>query len=153
MTEYEVCSYEAFRKKYQDDIRPVERVSFQLLDMPKVKAYLARKTHERPNLVGMSETQQYELTGITRDGKITMVALLLFGLYPQAFYPQLSIIATYVPAEQMGILDAEGNRFSDTKRIEGTLPDMLEGALAFVRANMRTVTRIDKETGERIDIP
>ena len=93
------------------------------------------------------------LTGITRDGKITMMALLLFGLYPQAFYPQLSIIATCVPAEQMGILDAEGNRFSDTKRIEGTLPDMLEGALAFVRVNMRTATRIDKETGERIDIP
>lgn len=53
----------------------------------------------------------------------------------------------------MGILDTEGNRFSDTKRIEGTLPDMLEGALTFVRANMRTATRIDKETGERIDIP
>lgn len=104
-------------------------------------------------LAGMSEAQQYELTGITRDGKITMAALLLFGLYPQAFYPQLSIIATCVPAEQMGVLDAEGNRFSDTKRIEGTLPDMLEGALTFVRANMRTATRIDKETGERIDIP
>lgn len=53
----------------------------------------------------------------------------------------------------MGVLDAESNRFSDTKRIEGTLPDMLEGALTFVRANMRTATRIDKETGERIDIP
>lgn len=153
MTEYEVYSYEAFRKKYQDDIRPVERVSFQSLDMSKVKTYLERKTCARPNLAGMSEAQQYELTGITRDGKITMAALLLFGLYPQAFYPQLSIIATCVPAEQMGVLDAEGNRFSDTKRIEGTLPDMLEGALTFVRANMRTATRIDKETGERIDIP
>ena len=142
MTEYEVYSYEAFRKKYQDDIRPAERVSFQSLDMSKVKTYLERKTYA-----------QYELTGITRDGKITMAALLLFGLYPQAFYPQLSIIATCVPAEQMGILDTEGNRFSDTKRIEGTLPDMLEGALTFVRANMRTATRIDKETGERIDIP
>ena len=153
MTEYEVYSYEAFRKKYQDDIRPAERVSFQSLDMSKVKTYLERKTCARPNLAGMSEAQQYELTGITRDGKITMAALLLFGLYPQAFYPQLSIIATCVPAEQMGVLDAEGNRFSDTKRIEGTLPDMLEGALTFVRANMRTATRIDKETGERIDIP
>ena len=153
MTEYEVYIYEAFRKKYQDDIRPVERVSFQSLDMSKVKTYLERKTCARPNLAGMSEAQQYELTGITRDGKITMAALLLFGLYPQAFYRQLSIIATCVPAEQMGVLDAEGNRFSDTKRIEGTLPDMLEGALTFVRANMRTATRIDKETGERIDIP
>ena len=30
---------------------------------------------------------------------------------------------------------------------------MLEGALAFVRANMRTATRIDRETGERVDFP
>ena len=101
----------------------------------------------------MSETQQYELTGITRDGRVTMVALLLFGLYPQAYYPQLSIIATCVPADKVGVLDSDGNRFTDTKRIEGTLPDMLDGALAFVRANMRTATKIDKKTGARIDIP
>jgi ATP-dependent DNA helicase RecG len=53
----------------------------------------------------------------------------------------------------MGVLDSNGNRFTDSKRIEGTLPDMLDGALAFVRANMRTATKIRKETGERIDIP
>ena len=53
----------------------------------------------------------------------------------------------------MGILDFDGNRFTDTKRIEGTLPDMLDGALAFVRANMRTAIKIDKETGKRIDVP
>ena len=153
MTEYEVYSYEAFRKKYQDDTRPAERASLQSLDMPKVEEYLARKRHERPNLASMSEAQQYELTGVTRDGKVTMVALLLFGLYPQAFYPQLSMIATCVPAEKMGILDSDGNRFTDTKRIEGTLPDMLDGALTFVRANMRTATKIEKETGKRIDIP
>jgi ATP-dependent DNA helicase RecG len=153
MTEYEVYSYEAFRKKYQDDIRPAERASLQSLDMPKVEEYLMRKKHDRPNLASIPEAQLYELTGITRDSKVTMVALLLFGLYPQAFYPQLSIIATCVPAEKMGILDSDGNRFTDTKRIEGTLPDILDGALAFVRANMRTATKIDKKTGERIDIP
>lgn len=153
MTEYEVYSYEAFRKKYQDDVRPAERASFQSLDLPKVEEYLARKKHERANLALMSQEQQYELTGITREGKVTMTALLMFGLYPQAYYPQLSIIATCVPAETIGILDDHGNRFSDTKRIEGTLPDMLDGALAFVRTNMRTSTKVDPETGERIDVP
>lgn len=153
MTEYEVYSYEAFRKKYRDDIRPAERVTLQSLDQTKVEEYLSRKKHERPNLAGLSEQQEYELTGITRDGQITMTALLLFGLYPQAYYPQLSMIATCVPAEEMGILDASGNRFTDTKRIEGTLPDMLDGALAFVRTNMRVATKIDPKTGMRIDLP
>ena len=126
------------------------------LDTVKIDAYLNKKKQERPNLAlilaTMPAAQQYELTQITRDGKITMAALLLFGLYPQAFYPQLSIIATCVPAENMGGVDSNGNRFSDTKRIEGTLPDMLEGALSFVRANMRIATKIDSESGKRIDI-
>lgn len=153
MTEYEVYSYEAFRKKYKDDVRPVERASAKSLDHAKVEEYLARKKSDRPNLAIMSEEQQYELTGITRDGQITMTALLLFGLYPQAYFPQLSIIATCVPSTEMGIVDTMGNRFVDTKRIEGTLPDMLDEALTFVRANMRVATKIDTGTGQRRDVP
>lgn len=153
MTEYEVYSYEAFRKKYRDDVRPVERASMKSLDISKVEAYIQRKKSERPHLAVMSEDQQYELTGITRDGQITMAALLLFGLYPQAYYPQLSINATCVPSDQMGVVDTAGNRFTDTKHIEGTLSDMLNDALAFVRKNMRVATKIDAGTGKRIDIP
>ena len=153
MTEYEVYSYEAFRKKYRDDIRPAEGVSVEALEREKVNQYLALKRSERPNLAQMDETAQYELTGITRKGQVTMTSLMLFGLYPQAYYPQLGIIATSVPGEAMGLTDAEGKRFTDTKRIEGTIPDMLEGALAFVRKNIRIATKIDPKTGERIDIP
>ena len=153
MTEYEVYSYEAFRKKYRDDIRPVERASTKSLDAAKIALFLERKKSERPNLAMMSEEQQYELTGITRDGQVTMAALMLFGLYPQAYYPQLCINATCVPSNQMGIVDERGNRFTDTKHIEGTLSDMLDDALAFVRKNMRVATKIESATGKRIDIP
>jgi len=153
MTEYEVYSYEAFRKKYRDDIRPVERASFASLDRSLVSAYLERKKRDRPNLETIPIEQLYELTGITRDGQITMTALLLFGLYPQAYFPQLSINATCIPSKEMGVVDDMGNRFADTKHIEGTLTDMLKEALAFVRKNMRVATRIDAETGERVDIP
>ena len=153
MTEYEVYSYEAFRKKYRDDIRHVESASLNMLDISKVNDYINLKKKERPNLAAMSEQQQYELAGITRDGQVTMAALLLFGLYPQSTYPQLSIIATCVPSTEMGVVDSEGNRFTDSKRIEGTLPDMLDDALKFVRTNMRVATKIDAETGVRIDIP
>lgn len=153
MTEYEVYSYEAFRKKYRDDIRPVDRASLTSLDTEKVNEYLERKKSERPNLAVTSKNQQYELTGITRDGQITMTSLLLFGVYPQAYYPQLSIIATCVPGSEMGIVDGRGNRFTDSRRIEGTLTDMLDEALKFVRKNMRIATRIDAATGERVDVP
>lgn len=40
MTEYEVYSFEAFRKKYRDDIRPAAGVSFSALDQEKLESYL-----------------------------------------------------------------------------------------------------------------
>ncbi len=153
MTEYEVYSYEAFRKKYKDDIRPIERGSIEHLDQKKVNEYLTKKRNERPHLAVVSEQQQYEFTGITQNGQLTLTALLLFGIYPQAYYPQLSIIATCVPGNEMGRVDASGARFVDSKRIEGTLPEMLEGALSFVRKNMRVATKIDPRTGKRTDFP
>ncbi len=84
---------------------------------------------------------------------MTLSAVMLFGYYPQAYFPQLSVIATCVPSTEMGILNETGQRFTDSRRIEGTLPEMLEGSLAFVRTNMRTATAIDPKTGMRRDTP
>lgn len=153
MTEYEVYSYEAFRKKYRDDIRGVAEATINALEPGKLNEYLSRKKNDRPNLALLSLEQQYELTGVTRENQVTLAALLLFGIYPQAYFPQLSIIATCVPGTEMGDVDLSGNRFTDTKRIEGTLSDMLDDALTFVRKNMRTATKIDRETGVRTDLP
>lgn len=153
MTEYEVYSYEAFRKRYRDDIRPTEETSLNVLDSGLLDMYRTRMRTERPNLARMTEEQQNELNGITREGHITMAALLLFGLFPQAFYPRLCISATHIPGKKMGDEDAFGNRFTDTKRIEGTIPEMLNKALDFVRNNMRTSTAIDSQTGKRTDVP
>lgn len=151
MTEYEVYSYEAFRKKYRDDVRVAEGVFLEVLEQDRVGEYLSRKREARPNLAQAPVEQQYELAGITKERHVTLAALLLFGIYPQAYYPQLSIIATCVPGHEMGNVD--WNRFTDTKRIEGTLPDMLDGALAFVRKNMRTAMKVDSKSGARIDLP
>lgn len=153
MTEYEVYSYEAFRKQYRDDIRPIENVSLIGLNQAQLEQYLLLRKQNRPNLATVTQEQLYELTGITKDGKVTMMALLLFGLYPQAYFPQLSIIATRVPGTEMGVLDATGQRFLDSKRIEGSLPEMLDAAIAFVRSNMRVAFRIDAQTGQREDLP
>ena len=153
MTEYEVYSYEAFRQKVRDDLRPVEGASLDALDQNKLDEYMALMRSERPNLAHIPEAQQYELNGIVREGRVTMTALLLFGLVPQAFYPRLCISATCVPGTDKGAVDASGNRFTDTKRLEGTLPEMLTKALDFVRRNMRTATKINPQTGKRIDQP
>lgn len=151
MTEYEVYSYEAFKRKSRDDLRPVEGASFDALDPALLEQYLLRRKLDRPNFSKEPVERLYELTGVTRNGELTLAAVLLFCPYPQAYYPQLSIIATRVPGTEMGQLDERGQRFLDSKRIEGTLPEMLDGAVSFLRNNMRTSMRIDPTTGKRVD--
>ena len=151
MTEYEVYSYEAFKRKSRDDLRPVEGASFDALDPALLEQYLLRRKLDRPNFSKEPVERLYELTGVTRKGELTLAAVLLFCPYPQAYYPQLSIIATRVPGTEMGQLDERGQRFLDSKRIEGTLPEMLDGAVSFLRNNMRTSMRIDPTTGKRVD--
>lgn len=153
MTEYEVYSYEAFRKKYRDDIRPVEQVQVRDLDQEQLARYVLRRKQDRPHFATLELSQLYDLIGVTKDGAVTLAAALLFSPYPQAYFPQLSIIATHVPGTEMGLLDEQGQRFIDSKRLEGTLPEMLEQAVAFVRSNIQVSTRIDPVTGRRIDRP
>lgn len=153
MTEYEVYSYEAFRRKNRDDIRPVEDATLMALDEAALEEYLLKRKLNRPNFAKEPQKRLYELTGITRNGKLTLAAVLLFCPYPQAYYPQLGIIATRVPGTEMGQLDERGQRFLDSKRIEGNLPEMLDTAVSFLRNNMRVSMRIDPKTGERIDVP
>ena len=151
MTEYEVYSYEAFRRNHRDDIRPAGEATLALLDKDLLDIYLATLRKNKPNLSRLSEEQQHEFAGITRNGEITMAAWLLFGLFPQVLYPRLYVAATCIPGTEIGMTDLHGNRFTDSKRIEGTIPEMLEKTLDFARNNVNRSTRIDPQTGRRID--
>lgn len=143
--------YEAFRKKYQDDIRIIPRARMSALDQNAVNAYLDKLKQGKPNLTALTDGELCELMSITRDGVAMLSAVLLFGLYPQAYLPQICITAIAVPGTEIGDLGSAGERFIDNKRIEGSIPQMLEDAMQFVRKNMRTKTIIDPLTaGERI---
>lgn len=106
---------------------------------------------DKPNLSNVDDEQFNELMSITRNGELTLASVLLFCLYPQAYFPQLSIIATAVYGNEMGDTGENGELFLDNKRIEGSISDMLDGALQFVKNNMRTSTIINPETGKRND--
>lgn len=151
MTEYEVYSYEAFRKKYQDDIRTIPRVTFSSLDKTKLENYIIKLKSNKPRLAILDSETIYELMSITRNQEITLASMMLFSPYPQAYMPQLCIIALSLPGTEKGNIGETGERFIDNERIEGTIPEMLEDALSFVKKNMKTKTTIDEKTGERKD--
>ena len=151
MSEYEIYSYEAFRKRIRDDIRTISNSKMQLLDEKRMKDYLDAVKNERKNLAeNVSSEVIMELMGITADGTPTLAGLMTFSKYPQTYFPQLCITAVALPGTEMGTVGDDGERFIDNKRITGAIPDMLEEAVEFVRKNSRTKTIID-EAGHRND--
>lgn len=63
MTEYEIYSYEAYRKKYQDDIRVVERADISSLNTPKLENYLFRLKDKKPNLAQLVRMEAINCSG------------------------------------------------------------------------------------------
>lgn len=151
MSEYEVYSYDAFRKRIHDDIRIVEGARFTLLDTKRLENYLDTVKHERKNLANnVTEDEILELMGVTVNREPSLAGIMSFSRYPQTFFPQLCITAMVLPGTEIGISDNDNERFIDSMRITGSVPDMLEEAVDFVRRNSRTKTAIDSE-GKRHD--
>lgn len=151
MTDYEVYSFEAFRRHLYDDERPVERASLELMDDSLLQSYILKRKIDRPGFSMLKEEQVLELMNITRNGKPTLAAVMNFCVYPQGFFPQLAITAVVVPGTEMGVVGNNNQRFLDNKRIEGTIKTMLEEAVSFSARNMKVQTIIDSVTGMRND--
>lgn len=151
MTEYEVYSYEAYRKKYQDDIRGVQRVTLSSLNQVKLTMYTDLLKKGKPNLANLTDESIYELMSVTRNDEVTLSATMVFSPYPQAYFPQLCITAIAVPGTEIGNLGNSGERFLDNQRIEGSISEMLDEAIRFVKKNMKNKTIINPETGARED--
>ena len=149
MTDYEIYSFDAYRKQIREDIRETS-VSFDSLDRNLVGSYLQSVRMNRVNTANLSDEELLALMGLTKNGRPTLAAVLCFSKYPQAQFPQLCLTAVLVPGTQMGDVSEDGRRFLDNKRIEGTIPQMVEGAVNFVAMNMRAGVRV--QDGKRTDV-
>lgn len=154
MTEYEVYSYEAFKRRTQDELRSNPRPELGQLDKKLLDEYLIEVKQKKRNLSQMDTQEILKLQGIVdQNGQSTLAGNLLLGLYPQANFPQLCITAIAVQGTEIGDLSDYGARFIDNERVEGTLPQMLDGAMAFIKRNTPVATIIDPVTGKREDWP
>ena len=153
MSEYEVYSYKAFRKRIRDDIRTVDEAKLQLLDEKRLNDYLTMVKQERRNLSeNVSNEEILELMAVTACNVPTLAGIMTLSKYPQTYFPQLCITAVCLLGTEMGTVGESGERFIDNKRITGAIPDMLEEAVEFVRKNSRNKT-IRDHNGKRKDKP
>lgn len=79
-------------------------------------------------MAAIPDNEIYELMSIKRAGEITLSAVMNFSPYPQAYFPQLCIIATVVSGTEMGAQGEQGERFLDNQRIEGNIPEFRQFA-------------------------
>ena len=152
MKEYEIYSYEAFKRRIHDELRTVDRATMSYLKKDNITEYLIKLRRQKMNLVNLEEQRILETQGISQEGLPTLAGLMLLAEYPQEFFPQLSVTAMVVQGKNMGDLGDDGERFVDNKRFDGTVTQMLEGTLAFVRRNMKVKTIVTEE-GNRADKP
>ncbi len=153
MNDYEIYNYDAFRRSIRDDIRVVDGVKIEQLREDEVRKCIMTMKERSVNLSRISNDDELmDLMGITKDGKPTLAAIFAFGIYPQALFPMLGITAVVVPGTQIGDVGEDEERFIANQRINGTIAEMLEGAVEFVKRNSRIKTVID-EDGKRNDKP
>jgi ATP-dependent DNA helicase RecG len=152
MSDYEIYSYDAYRRRVRDDIRPAELADLSLLNQEALSDYLYAIRKNKKNVENVSDDELLRLMGVVKDDKPTLAGVLCFSKFPQAAFPQLCITAVVVPGLYMGATGSDGERFIANSRIEGTIKQMADEAVLFVERNMRVKTIVDKN-GKRADKP
>lgn len=150
MTATELYEIEAFKQGRRDDISVSAAALPTMLDKNKVTQFILDAAKERPLLSRRSHDEILSLTGVTQDDSPTLAGMITLGDYPQRVYPNLCIIAIAVNDTTLQPDDG-GERFVDNKRYEGTVEEMLDGAMNFVARNGKTKVVI--RNGKRTDIP
>ncbi len=153
MTEYEIYSYDAFKFKTEDELRTNKRIDSSMFDQIQLDGFIAKAVSVKPNLVNMDKQTLIMLNGLSdKEGNPTVCGIMLFGKYPQYLSPNLDIIAVVCGSNEYADESITGERFLVSKRLDGTISQMLESSLAFVAQNMKTSVVID-EGGHRKDVP
>lgn len=138
--------------KTNDDIRTVDDERVQMtLNQTNIQRFIFEARLGKTNASRFSDEEVKTLMGLEINGKPTLLEVLLFSDWPQAIFPQLMVTAVVVPGFQMGDTDESGRRFITSKDIQGTIPEMVESSLSFVKQNAPSPVAFSD--GRRVNSP
>ena len=149
MTDYEIFGYISARGQPKHDEDPVIEATLGDLDEKLLDDYLNKLRAGRPNVRYLDGQREEVLTRLhiccQHDGSLhpTLAGLLMFGKYPQEFFPQLMITFVQFYGTVKGEPTPRGERFLDNQRFEGPIPAMLRDAETHILGTMRKAALID----------
>ena len=113
------------------DSVPENRASLSDISIPKVKAFIemANRKKRRPVPAGTSPMELLKKLKLVSGGEPTRAAVLLFGKAPRDFYDQAMLKIGRFRDETLIV---------DDRRIDGTLFDQVDGAMAYFREKLDT---------------
>ncbi len=136
------------------DREPVHQAMVTDLDPRLVERTIAQLRAARPRALAgtTSDAEVLERIGaVDREtGAPTLGGLLALGIFPQQFFPQLMVsFVSYPGVDKSTIVGDE--RMRDRAVLEGSIPDMIDDAVAVVVRNLR-VRRVSRGAGAE-DVP
>ena len=141
------------------DRETVADASMDDLDPTLLHSYLEHMRSSRPRaLLHLNREELIRNLGVAvmDDTRLrpTLGGLIVFGRYPQQYFPQLFLSIVVLPGISMGDLGPGNERFLDNRSIEGSLPHMAADAVtAITRHLARTSVMQDGQRVERLEYP
>ena len=149
MSNYEIFGYISDRGQPRHDEDIITDATLDDLDQGLLDEYIKRLRTGRTGARYLNDPREAVLTRLHICAKQndqlhpTLAGLLMFGKYPQEFFPQLMITFVQYYGTVEGERTPRGERFLDNQRFEGTILDMLRDTETHVLAAMRKASLID----------
>lgn len=159
LSQYEIDRLVENTSQPMHDREIVPEASFADLDRELLDPYLERMRATRPRAfapLGRDDMlRNLGVAGASDDElRPTLAGLLVFGRYPQQYFPQLFVSVVVVPGASMGELGSNNERFLDNRSFEGPLPHMAADAIAAVTRHLtRTSVMHEGQRVERLEYP
>jgi ATP-dependent DNA helicase RecG len=153
MTEYEVLSFLSSQGQPTFDREPVLEAGMEDLNAGLLQAYWERLRQRRPAFWERLRLEEADLLQrlaavrlvVSMNGvpHPTLAGLLMFGVWPQRYYPALVITFVRYYGTEAGVKGPRGERFLDNAKFEGPIPVTVEEAVRRVESNMRQSTLVE----------
>ena len=113
---------------------PVNETSYEDIDLEHFGAFFLKQYGERLDETGVPLGQLLNNLGLTRETKLNLAGLMLFGRNPQRHRP-----AFVVKAVSFFGTDPAGDKYRDSQDIDGCLRNLYKETISFLMRNLRRV--------------